>query len=159
MNEKKIIDIYSDGSCNPKFRIGGWASIIFFQDKKIIIKGIQADTTHNRMELLGAIKALEHIREKSIKFDLIKIYSDSQYLVRLFERKEKLKKNNYFKKSGAPIQNNDLVRNIVTYLDSMQIEFVKVIAHQKKGDRENFNREVDMLCRKLIRSYIKENFF
>ena len=158
MKEKKIIEVYSDGSCNPKFKIGGWAAIIFFQNKKMILKGIQFNTTHNRMELLGTIKALEYIKENSLKFNYIKIYSDSQYLVRLLERKEKLKKSNFLKKSGEPIQNNDLVKDIVTYIDSMHIEFVKVKAHQKKSDKKNFNREVDILSRNLIRTYIKENF-
>ena len=158
MNEKIIIEVYPDGSCNPKFRIGGWAVIIFFQNKKIVLKGKQFNTTHNRMELLGAIKALEYINKNSLKFDCIKIYSDSQYLVRLFERKEKLKKTNFLKKRGLPVQNNDLVENIITYIDSMDIEFVKVVAHQKKGDKINFNREVDMLSRNLIRTHIKENF-
>lgn len=158
MNEKIIIEIYSDGSCNPKFRIGGWAAIIFFQNKKIILKGRQFNTTHNRMELLGTIKALEYIKENSLKFNYIKIYSDSQYLVRLLERKEKLKKSNFLKKSGVLIQNNDLVKDIVTYIDSMHIEFIKVKAHQKKSNKKNFNREVDILSRNLIRTYIKENF-
>lgn len=158
MKEKTIIEVYSDGSCNPKFKIGGWAAIIFFQNKKMILKGIQFNTTHNRMELLGTIKALEYIKENSLKFNYIKIYSDSQYLVRLLERKEKLKKSDFLKKSGEPIQNNDLVKNIVTYIDSMHIEFVKVKAHQKKSDKKNFNREVDILSRNLIRTYIKENF-
>lgn len=158
MKEKAIIEVYSDGSCNPKFKIGGWATIIFFQNKKIILKGRQFNTTHNRMELLGTIKALEYIKENSLKFNYIKIYSDSQYLVRLLERKEKLKKSNFLKKSGVPIQNNDLVKDIVTYIDSMHIEFIKVKAHQKKSDKKNFNREVDILSRNLIRTYIKENF-
>ena len=158
MKEKTIIEVYSDGSCNPKFKIGGWAAIIFFQNKKMILKGIQFNTTHNRMELLGTIKALEYIKENSLKFNYIKIYSDSQYLVRLLERKEKLKKSDFLKKSGEPIQNNDLVKDIVTYIDSMHIEFVKVKAHQKKSDKKNFNREVDILSRNLIRTYIKENF-
>ncbi len=159
MNENTIIKVYSDGSCNPKFKIGGWTAIIFFQNKKTILKGIQSNTTHNRMELLGAIKALEHIKKNFLKFDFIKIFSDSQYLVRLFERKEKLQKSDFLKKRGLPVQNADLVKNIITYIDSLHIEFVKVIAHRKKNGKENFNREADMLCRKLIRSYIKENFF
>ena len=158
MKEKTIIEVYSDGSCNPKFKIGGWAAIIFFQNKKMMLKGIQFNTTHNRMELLGTIKALEYIKENFLKFNYIKIYSDSQYLVRLLERKEKLKKSNFLKKSGEPIQNNDLVKDIVTYIDSMHIEFIKVKAHQKKSDKKNFNREVDILSRNLIRTYIKENF-
>lgn len=110
------------------------------------------------MELLGAIKALEYIKKNNLVFDCIKVYSDSQYLVRLVDRKEKFKQSNFLKKTGLPIQNDDLVQNIINNIDSMHIEFVKVIAHQKKDGKENFNREVDILSRNLIRTYIKENF-
>jgi ribonuclease HI len=158
LNKKNVIYIYPDGSCNSKYKIGGWAVIIFFQKNKIILKGEQLDTTHNRMELLGALKALEYIKANSFKFDYIKIYSDSQYLVSLFERKEKLYNSNFLTKKGVSIQNYDLVKEILIYIDLMNIEFIKVKAHQKKSDKTNFNREVDKLSRKIVRTYVKENF-
>ena len=29
-----IIDIYTDGSCNPQYKIGGWAALIFNNGEK-----------------------------------------------------------------------------------------------------------------------------
>ena len=158
MNDKIIINIFTDGSCNTEFKIGGWAAIIFFQDQKIILKGREFNTTHNRMELLGAIKALEYIENKSIYFDLVKINSDSQYLIKLIERKERFKKFNFLNKKGTPVQNIDLVSKIIDFIDNINIEFIKVIAHQKKNNEQNFNREVDMLSRNIVRQSVSEYF-
>ena len=56
-----MIKIYTDGSClgNPGF--GGWAAIIFLNDKKIKIKGKKRNTTNNQMELMAPIRALKKI--------------------------------------------------------------------------------------------------
>jgi ribonuclease HI len=60
-----MIKIYTDGSClgNPGF--GGWAAIIFLNDKKIKINGKKRNTTNNQMELMAPIKALK-------KYQLVK---------------------------------------------------------------------------------------
>jgi len=144
-----IIKIYTDGSCHTQLLLGGWASILFIGERKIILKGSETNTTHNRMELLAVIKAIEHIDSLKLGQELIMIYSDSQYVVNLVTRKEKLKSKNYITNKGTPIQNVDLVKVLIGYINSHNLEFVKVKAHQKNGDK--INREVDILARQLVR--------
>ncbi|MDQ3192074.1 MAG: ribonuclease HI [Bacteroidota bacterium] len=150
--EKKKIIIYTDGSCNPKIQIGGWAAIIFIDEQKIILKETIRETSHNRMELMAVIKAIEYIDVFKTETETIQIFSDSQYVINLRERKEKLRLNNYLTKKGTSIKNIDLVQKLIDQMETHPVTFVKVKAHQKQSETVNYNREVDKIVRKMVRS-------
>jgi ribonuclease HI len=152
--EKSVIKIYTDGSCHPQLLIGAWASILFIGRKKIVLKNFETDTTHNRMELLSVIKAVEYLNENKLADNIIEVYSDSQYVVNLLIRKQKLKLKNFLTKKGTPIQNSDLVQKLIQQIEKHNINFVKVKAHQKNGDI--INKEVDKLVRQLVRKKVEE---
>ena len=149
-----IIDIYTDGSCNPQYKIGGWAALIFNKDEKIVLQGNDTETTHNRMELTAVIKAIEYVLKKNHKFELIKIYTDSQYVERIPFRTEKLVSKDFITKGGNKLKNADLIKELIKLIDCTNIEFIKVKAHQKASDTPNYNREVDKLSRKIVRQQI-----
>ncbi len=151
------INIYTDGSCNHLHKVGGWAAIIILAEKEILLKGLETETTHNRMELLSVIKAFEYIEKNDLAELKIIVKSDSQYVVRIIERKEQLLTNNFITKKEKPIQNKDLVEKIIHYIDCLDLEFVKVKAHQKKSTKRNYNREVDKISRKIVREYVRIN--
>ena len=58
-------EIYTDGSCHTQHCIGAWASIVFIGNEKIILSGKEINTTHNRMELLAVINAVEYIQNNN----------------------------------------------------------------------------------------------
>jgi ribonuclease HI len=146
---KDNITIYTDGSCNTQTKTGAWAAIIFDLDQKTIISEVVQNTTHNRMELLAVIRAIEYAA-KYAPGKSISVYTDSQYVTRLSERKEKLHQSNFITKKGTTLNNTDLLQTLIGYIEKYSISFHKVKAHQKKTD-ENYNREADMICRKLMR--------
>jgi len=154
-----LIELYTDGSCNPTFQIGAWASIIITANEKFVLKDFATDTTHNRMELLAVIKSIEFIDHR-FGNEPLRIYTDSQYVARIEERKEKLKKNYFLTKKGTPLQNSDLVQILISQIETHTINFIKVKAHQKlKGGStniaENYNSEVDKIARQMVRDTIK----
>ncbi len=154
---QKIINIYTDGSCHTELKIGAWAAIILCPKESITLTGEAYDTTHNRMELLAAIEALNYIKKNSdLAQEQIVICSDSQYVVELLDRKDKLQAGNYLTKKGLPRQNADLVKQLISYMESLNLDFIKVKAHQKKTDTENYNRTVDKLSRKIVRQLVAE---
>ncbi len=157
-NFKESVEIFTDGSCSTEHKVGGWAALILLNNNQIMLEGRELETTHNRMELLSVIKAIEHSKIQNLSDHKIIINSDSQYVVQLINRKEKLKSSRFLTRAGIPIQNRDLVELIISYIDSLNIEFIKVKAHQKKGDSENFNRDVDKTSRKIVREYVRKNF-
>ena len=154
----QIIKIYTDGSCHTKHRIGAWAAIILNDDIETDLYGLETDTTHNRMELQAILNALEYLKSNDLKSSSVLIYSDSQYAVKIMERKDKLKTAKFKTKKGNSIQNNDLVQQLIEYIETMSLKFIKVKAHQKKSDIRNYNIDVDKRSRKIVRDYIRNNF-
>jgi ribonuclease HI len=123
--------------------------------EKKILQGQGENTTHQRMELLAVIKALDHAkthhRESSIH-----LYTDSQYVTGLFDRKEKLKQYNYTTKKKNVLGNADLIEMIFSLEEELQITFTKVKAHGKVSTEENLNREADLLSRKIVRAQVSK---
>ena len=151
------IRIYTDGSCDTTLKTGGWAAIIFSDDKKIILKGIEFNTSHNRMELTAVIESLKFVEKQINSEILVNVYSDSQYVIRIPERIEKLKSNYFLTVRGKPVRNTDLIEKLIHLNETNNIEFIKVKAHQKKNELENYNREADRISRKIVRNYMNNN--
>jgi ribonuclease HI len=147
----RIAEIYTDGSCHTQQKAGAWAAIIHMDGKKTILKGTEGSTTHNRMELLAVIKAIEHIVKQQNDTELI-IYTDSQYVCGLPGRKEKLIEQKFLTRKGKPIQNADLVQTLFGLMDKVSTQYIKVKAHQSEEDQTTkYNNLVDKLSRKMVR--------
>ena len=145
------IEIYTDGSSHTQKLIGAWAAIIYYNKTKIIIKQVETNTSHNRMEMQAVIQAIKFVDTNYSTNIPIIINSDSQYVVNLVDRKEKLKKNEFFTRKGNPVKNLDLVTKLIDQIETHEITFNKIKAHVKDGDIKN--REVDLLVRKLMREH------
>lgn len=149
--QQNLISAYTDGSCNTSTLFGAWAAIILIGNEKIILEGHANQTTHQRMELTAVIEALAFI-EKSMDSLPIIIYTDSQYVKDLQNRKEKLLSSAFITKKKTELANVDLIKRIFSLCEKSNVTFVKVKSHAKTSSVENFNREADMLCRKIVRS-------
>ena len=68
--------IHTDGACSGNPGPGGWGAILSFGDREKELKGGEADTTNNRMELMAAIAALEALKRPC----RVDVHTDSQYL-------------------------------------------------------------------------------
>ncbi len=152
---KYNIECFTDGSCNPKFKVGGWAALVFYENQKYSLQGFANATTHNRMELAAVINSIEYVIKEFPEIKAIKIYTDSQYVVGIPKRAQNLISKNYLTNDGNLIQNADLVKKLVQLIKTGNIELIKVLAHQKATVIPNYNREVDKLSRKIVRQQIK----
>ncbi|MBO6493085.1 MAG: ribonuclease HI [Pelagibacteraceae bacterium] len=135
-----MIKIYTDGSClgNPGF--GGWAAIIFLNDKKIKIKGKKKNTTNNQMELMAPIKALKKIPVG----EKVQIYTDSKYVkIGITEWIKSWKKNDWKTSGKKKVKNKDLWKELDRLSKKYQIKWLWVKGHS--GDITN--EEVDQLAR------------
>lgn len=144
-------DIYTDGSCNTQNGLGAWVAIILSGEEKTILSGKVPDTTHNRMELYAVIAGIRHAGKD---FRSLRIYSDSQYVTGLMERREKLMAAGFITSKGTELRNADLVKEFYALGGHIELTFIKVKAHQKKGVDVNFNIEADKLVRKIMREGI-----
>ena len=149
-------EIYTDGSCHTQYRIGTWVAIMLIGKEKKILSEIITGTTHNRMELMAVLKGIEYVKAHCQNITTIKIYTDSQYVTGLPARKEKLLSTDFITGKGSALQNADLIKIFFETLSVLTVEFIKIKAHQKKDGTINYNREADMLCRKLLRNAVEE---
>lgn len=105
------------------------------------------------MELTAVIKALRYLKDNNLTNEKIIVCTDSQYVADLLKRKERFIRLNYLTKNLKPIRNADLVKDLIELMEPLSIHFVKVKAHQKSLTIDTrFNREVDLLVRKKMRS-------
>src|SRR5689334_1680509 len=75
MTDQRVV-VYTDGACSGNPGPGGWGVILTFGDHVKELKGGEAHTTNNRMELMAAISALETLKRSCV----VDIHTDSQYL-------------------------------------------------------------------------------
>ena len=121
-----MIEIYCDGSYASSRNQGGWAFVVV-QNNEVIYKEYDGliNTTNNRMEIMGMLKALEWINKNSIPLP-IKIYTDSMYVIGTLTLNWKMKKNIDLWQILIPLVNKD-------------IEYLHVKGH----DGNKFNEECD----------------
>jgi ribonuclease HI len=73
------IIVFTDGAAKGNPGPGGWGAIVVTPDRRVTeLGGGSAHTTNNRMELSGAIAALQHVANQPGR---VAIYTDSTYLI------------------------------------------------------------------------------
>lgn len=101
----KHIVIYTDGACSGNPGPGGWGAILRYQDNDKELKGGEAETTNNRMELTAAIESLNALKQ-ACKIDL---YTDSVYVRDgILKWINGWKKNNWRTAAKKPVKNVEL---------------------------------------------------
>ena len=110
-----------------------------YGEHKKELSGGDPDTTNNRMELLGAISALELLKEPC----RVELYSDSKYVIDALEKgwAKGWQKNNWRRKTG-PALNPDLWERLLDLCDKHQVKL-----HWVKGHADNpYNNRCDELA-------------
>ena len=139
-----MIEIYTDGSCLKNPGDGGWAAIIKENGNIIKISGTEKETTNNKMELMAPIKALQKIK----KNEIVKIYTDSQYVkLGITEWIHKWIKNKWLTAKKEPVKNKDLWLQLYNLTQSFKISWIWVKAHAGN----TLNEEVDLLAKKAAK--------
>jgi ribonuclease HI len=75
MTANKVI-IHTDGACSGNPGPGGWGAILDYNGTRKELSGGEAETTNNRMELTGAIAALESLKRACA----VEMHVDSAYV-------------------------------------------------------------------------------
>ena len=73
----KQVTIYTDGACSGNPGPGGWGAILEWNGVDKELSGGEAQTTNNRMELTGVIRALSALKEPCE----VDLYTDSKYVL------------------------------------------------------------------------------
>ena len=99
--------MYTDGACKGNPGPGGWGVTMKAGAHSKNLKGGEAHTTNNRMELTAAIRGLRELK-KPARVDL---YTDSQYVRKgITEWMSNWKARNWLTAAKKPVKNEDLWR-------------------------------------------------
>ena len=137
--------IYTDGACSGNPGSGGWAAVIFDEEKKQKnIFGKVNNTTNNRMELMAAIMALKTIKAKS----QVTIFTDSTYVKNgITEWIKKWEKNNWKNSNKKTVKNKDLWIKLNNLCMKNKVSWKWVKGHSSN----KFNNLADQLATQAIK--------
>ncbi len=128
----KQIEIFTDGACKGNPGPGGWGALLRYQGTEKSLKGAEANTTNNRMELMAAICALQAVREPCE----ITLTTDSQYVRKgVTEWMAGWKRNGWRTADKKPVKNQDLWQALDAAAAVHQMHWRWVKGHA--GHREN----------------------
>ena len=134
----KKVNIYTDGACKGNPGPGGYGAILVYGSAEKEFSGGEAQTTNNRMELLGAITALSALKEPCE----VVLTSDSKYLVDAVNKKWAVgwRAKGWKKSDGKPALNIDLWERLLDLLDTHKVKFVWVKGHAGHPYNERCDR-------------------
>ncbi len=132
--------VHTDGACSGNPGPGGWGAILQAGGHTKELKGGEAHTTNNRMELMAAISALEALT-KPCHVDL---YTDSQYVRNgISAWIHGWKKNGWRTADKKPVKNVDLWQRLDAALAQHEVKW-----HWVKGHAgHDLNERADELAR------------
>lgn len=135
MTDISDVVIYTDGACSGNPGPGGWAAILMAGGAKKELSGGEANTTNNRMELMGVISGLKALTRPCN----VEVHSDSSYVVNAFSQNwiGKWASNGWKNSAKADVANTDLWKELLELTKIHNVTFVKVKGH---ADNEYNNR-------------------
>ena len=130
-SETLPVNIYTDGACSGnqnEFNTGGWGAVLEYGEYRKEIHGGEKNTTNNRMEILALIAALDELKKPG---QLVRVFSDSSYLMNCFRQKwyEKWRTNGWKNSKKAPVENRDLWERLLVFLDVHDFRFYLIKGH------------------------------
>jgi ribonuclease HI len=135
--------IHTDGACSGNPGPGGWGAILQWGGHMKELKGGEAHTTNNRMELMAAIMALETLKRPCD----IDLHTDSQYLRQgITGWIHGWKRNGWKTADRKPVKNADLWQRLDAVVDRHTVHWHWVRGHSG----HDLNERADELAREAI---------
>ena len=129
---------YTDGACSGNPGPGGWGALLQAKrDDEVLkeraLKGGEAETTNNRMELLAAINALETLERPS----KVTVVTDSAYVKNgITTWLAGWKRNGWRTASKKPVKNEDLWQRLDAARERHDVTWEWVKGHAGHPENE-----------------------
>ncbi len=158
VEDTNVLMLFTDGSVNTKlnFGYGAFLAITDYEtsvsnpEQFVKVKRFE-QTSSTKLELQTLLWALSEILDFKGR---IAIYTDSQNILGLAGRRERLEKNDFYSKQNRRIANWELYRAFYRLTDELNIEIKKVSGHKRTGTKDNIDRLftiVDRASRNALR--------
>lgn len=137
----KQVSLFCDGSSLGNPGAGGYCGILRYKGSEKIVRGGEAMTTNNRMELRAVIESLKVLKEPCE----VELVSDSSYVVKGIN--EWLE--GWVKKEFAKVKNPDLWREYIEVAKPHKVRAVWVKGHAGHAE----NERCDTIAKQEAESY------
>ena len=153
------IYLFTDGSVNTQSRLGVGASLIIEDldisldeaKKRVQLKQFE-ETSSTKLELQILLDTLAKLEKSKTR---VIVYTDSQNIVGLSDRRSRFEKNKYISKNGRLIDNHELYKAFYRLTDVLNCQIVKVKGHKSsslKNEIDLFFTIVDRAARHGLRA-------
>ena len=150
--------LFVDGSVNPQSNIGYGAYLAVSEPglaldslrTRVKVKRFE-HTSSTKLELQTLLWALSDIQAVGRK---VIVYTDSQNILGLLERRGRLEKNDYHSKNNRRLKHYELYQAFYSMIDQLDCKLIKVRGHQvadQKDDMDRLFTLVDRTSRKALR--------
>jgi len=149
MHAEKV-EIFSDGACSGNPGPGGYGTILRCGGKVRELSGYAAETTNNRMELLGAISGLEAL----LRPCRVSLTTDSEYVKKgITEWIDGWIKRGWKNSQKKDVANRDLWERLLALSRKHEVEWHWVRGHAGHAE----NERCDALARAAITAGRNQN--
>ena len=131
-SERLRVVAYTDGSSRGNPGQGGYGAVLVYVgpdgvEHRRELSGGYKRTTNNRMELLGAIVALEALKRPCA----VELHSDSQYVVNAFNKRwvQGWQKRGWKTANKQPVKNPELWQRLLAAMAPHEVRWVWVKGH------------------------------
>ena len=126
MTDKPHVIVHTDGACSGNPGPGGWGAILSYGEHEKELKGGEPHTTNNRMELMGAIAALEILKKPSA----VSLHTDSKYVHDGISKWiHGWKRNGWRTADKKPVKNMDLWQRLDAAVGRHEVRWYWVKGH------------------------------
>ena len=138
--------LLTDGSVHTQTKTGYGASLLIRADEvSLSLETLRTrikvhaftETSSTKLELQTLLWALSEIPES---LEHLTIYTDSQNIINLAERRARFEAHDYHSKRGLPLRNTELYQAYFRSTDTLDFELVKVKGHQATRKRTQIDQ-------------------
>ncbi len=154
--------LFTDGSVHPQTKDGyGAALLVKPEDHSRTLHELSeqiqvfkfTETSSSRIELQTLLRALADLPESHSP---LTIYTDSQNILSLADRRSRLEANDFYSSKGKLLKNAELYRRFFEIFDERGFRLVKIKGHKPVSERDSIDQQfnlVDKAARKACRSH------
>ena len=151
--------LFTDGSVNTQSNIG-YGAYLAVSERVLSLDSLRTrvkvrrfnHTSSTKLELQTLLWALSDIQTLGGK---VIVYTDSQNIIGLKGRRDRLVQNDYRSKKNKRLNNYELYQEFHRMIGQLDCEFVKVRGHQVSNQKDDIDKLftlVDRASRKALRA-------
>jgi ribonuclease HI len=136
--------LFTDGSVNTQSNIG-YGAYLAVPETELSLDSLRSrvkvrvfeNTSSTKLELQTLLWALSETQASGIK---VTVYTDSQNIMGMQARRDRLKQTDYRSKKNRRLNNYELYQEFYRITDPLDCEFVKMRGHQRSNQKNDIDR-------------------